>query len=288
MQNFKVEVIRDGEKLVPDENGFLGRFTEGAFTLMVEISRDLQGLAFTLSGRKEPKQGHRVSVSKDRQDDPGQPRIYTRRVVIDEGNNGLQAVTQSGENNIRVLSWMGEHFELWAVSIVAQNGNFFLVVEPQQAEFCCRSNLLFSKIDNDWSRLADMIRAQIASGAFTFSMRSSKIAPEFRQETYTDESFPKGEGRIEWWSGHLQAGLACVGDNAGHLAWVHFSDVRFGSVHGDTPVRRTLSAGQRIRFGRMQPYDHGNLVGALKQVEPISDAAVVQRRVAPKKVAAVG
>jgi len=235
IENIVIRLFFEGQEIVPGKEGFVSGLHPGRATLVVEVPQESWIFAIDVDGKKN------VNQMKDHAS--GTCRRYRARIQIKESNwkgqrqGDVVFHTEYPNNNLRLVEWLGWGFCLWEISLISQNGAFFLVKELQYEVPCEMKNghVSCGRFDEEWPQLTEFIK-KVANASGDISMLGSwKPVDENPQE------IPRGFHRVKWWN--ASQGLGCIETPGGTMARVHWTQVR----PREGSARRYLIPGELVR-----------------------------------------
>ncbi len=187
--------------------------------------------------------------------------IYRIYIPVKTTRDGT-VTTKFPTNSIRFLLPLGNGwFQMWRISVVSQEGNFFLVSETVFEPFrCYRADTnvacpLFTATDEeerrDWPAFMTLINRVITGDAFMELPPLSEKAkdPEPMKPEEEEKDLPIGQGRCVWFSQAEQYGMLATKHGNARIHWQNL-DPRPDSR------RRHLNSGELVEIAQLtQPVE---------------------------------
>lgn len=231
-EGIKFKVIYEGKELVPEEDGYLGRFwplfSKGKLEKIVghvwldcRIERDRKMIALLVDGRK--------NVSKMRDHSPQKNfASFSMKIPVKKNDKG-ELFTAYPINNFRLLelrqnSLLGTKIDgdidIWEIAVIGQNGQFFLTKQHQYRARCFLDGTgkVVCPRFTDWPQLLTVLQM----------MRRKKLLPLSCYEPESPIIFEGNnlsQGEVVWWSPAKGLG-AIVINGHGTYARVHWSEIK--------------------------------------------------------------
>jgi hypothetical protein len=196
LPGLSISIQIDGSTIIPEDNGYLGSFKNGMFSLMLKSSN--QSLrAFTADGRKNITQSKNYTPTMTE-------ATYRYRIEIKEPSFGNRfPFTQYPNNNIRVLVEDGNHLEIIEVAIIGQWGKFFLSVQKTYSfEVFQNQGNLECPAQANWPSLMSYL-------AIIFDNRISElpvVSTNLPTTIKTPATITQGTGVVTWFNNAMRCG----------------------------------------------------------------------------------
>jgi cold shock CspA family protein len=256
-ESLRLEYYLDDDE---DEEKRTRKFASLLIEIVVAKGHKIYG--FTVNGNKDvvPSKNWRDAPADDEDQVkffPKDTRVYRCTVPIRYSENRDELTTKYPHNNKRLLEALGNGwFQLWSISIIAQDGDFFLTCEKSYEPFRCYrsgSSLIcpfFLKDEEKnvkgWPPLITLIKRLLKSEDFE-ALPTSKAAekdPPLHQQKKVN-GIQDGEGIVDWFSSDMQIGALRTTQG---VVRVHWSNV----VRNDFR-RKFLQDGERVIFTELTP-----------------------------------
>lgn len=233
-ERVSIKVSYDGVEIIPDNDGHLGQLRPGSVLLEIYVATGRDYIyAFDVDAKKN------INFKKDHSTDPTAENIFKTNIVIKTGLDGAHH-TEYPHNNTRLLRiYKNGHVELWEISIIAQNNNFFLTIEKVYDVRCYNNN---GKLDcprfSKWPQMLNLLLSSLL-------IKNLSPISEYREEKMVRSGeLPKGVGHVQWWN--IAQGFGAIITPNGP-ARVHWSNI-FPS-NGDRFV--SLNTGERVSYRKL-------------------------------------
>lgn len=239
-----------------DESEIIRNYAQLMIELVVEPGRDLY--VFTVNGNKDviPSRDWRAKpIDEDDAalDEAEGTKIYRCSVPVVKSELNGDATTKSPFNSLRLLEPLGDGwFQMWRVSIVAQNGLFFLVEEQVYEKFRLYKSgntiicPFFQKDEEEhrkgWPALITLLNRVVKGKAF-------QELPPF-QEISNDPPLPgfknlkkglkTGQARVAWFSNAEQFGMLVTPEGNARVHW--------SQIERPNSERRFLKPGELVSY----------------------------------------
>lgn len=230
--SFKLQ--HNGSNLQAEPDGFIGQLTPGKLLIeiCVESGRDyIYGIQ--VDGRKMITYKHNHSESAD--------KVILKTVILIK--TGLDGVfhTEYPENNLRIIRiYKNGHMELWEMSVVAQNNNFFLRSQKVYDVQCYNND---GKLDcprfSKWPDMLTLLKTNLL-------VKNLPDISEYKE----DKMVRPGElsnniGHVQWYNEAQGFGSIMTSSGPARIHWKNIfpsNGNRFA----------TLAAGEKVQYGELR------------------------------------
>lgn len=233
-ERVKIKTIYDGVEITPDKDGYLGQLRPGSLLLeiYVEAGRDYI-YAFDVDAKKN------INFKKDHTLDPVEGSMFLSNIRIKTGDDGVYH-TEYPQNNFRLLRiYKNGHIEMWEISVISQNGNFFLTTQKTYNTNCYnnKGNLDCPKFSK-WPQMLNLLLSSLV-------IKNLPLISEYEEEKMIRSGeLPQGIGHVQWYN--IAQGFGAIMTPNGP-ARVHWKNIF--PVNGDRFV--SLVPGSRIRYQKL-------------------------------------
>lgn len=245
-KGIKVEVYFEEERIIPEEDGYLGeelRFKKGGpnqvsyFRLDCYVPKEKGIYGINVDGKKN------VVLMKDRSRDP-QVSLFSITIQLKGESYGI-LTTEYPQNNLRLLALKERGwFEIWEVATVSRDGLFFLTEQltyeaqcflDESGEIVCPHPQI-----KKWPQMIGILKPLVKKEEL------GPVAEYLPSPIPRFKGMPFKQGKVVWWN--LAQGLgAIVIDEKGTQAKVHWK----GLVLNHSGRLRALSPDQIVSYQRL-------------------------------------
>jgi hypothetical protein len=245
---FKIFVFDNLEEdAIPVEpDGYLGETEASCFYLDVEIPPGYEAIGFNVADDRSITKARDWREKPQDDEDPAMQtpegtRIYRRNVPVVESDLRLCAkTTKYPQNNLRILQGLGDgYFQQWRVSIISQDGHFFLVTEKMYEPFrCYRSgtSVICPAHQEKWGAFVTFLNFALRGSAQEALPPIRELAEDEEKERPKAKlnGISQGQGRVVWYSRAEQMGMVMTKEGAARVHWTNIkprSDSRLAHLN---------------------------------------------------------
>lgn len=188
-----------GKEIVSENDGYISGSLADKVVIRIAIPRDSKFHAFGVDGKKN------VTLSKDRSEGNGPSRICQVVVPVEWSERYQVFCTRFPLNNIRILQIENDgYINLWRISLISQNGDFFLTAEITHGANCYRDNCGAICPDLKWESLDRILNKVMPTNMVDRLPDVEDIeeyvpSPEVAKES-VGKAYAPGTARVIWWS----------------------------------------------------------------------------------------
>ncbi len=221
------------EALDVEPDGYLGETAANCFYLDIEVPPGYQAIGFNVADDRSVTMARDWRAKPQDEEDPALEtpegtRIYRRNVPVVESDLRLSAkTTKYPQNNLRILQNLGDgYFQQWRVSIVSQDGHFFLVTEKMYEPFrCYRSgdSVICPTHQEKWGSFVTFLNLALRGSAQQALPPIRELAEdeEKKQPKAKPNGISQGQGRVIWYSQAEQMGMVMTKEGAARVHWTN-------------------------------------------------------------------
>lgn len=236
-----------GKEIVPEKDGYINGRLADKMVIRVAIPRDSKFYAFGVDGKKN------VTQSKDLTKGSGPSRVSQVVVPVEWSDRGQVFCTKFPYNNIRILQLEDDgYIALWRISVIGQNGDFFLTAEIPHSANCYRDNCGAVCPDLKWESLDRILNKVMPTDMIDRLPDVEDIeeyvpSPEVAKES-VGKAYEPGTARVVWWS--MAEGYGCLATPEGNarVYWKQISRTGSRLVY--------LEVGELVSYAELRPPEH--------------------------------
>ncbi len=254
-----------------DQDGLLGSVDEmdlkeeaeekssfAQLLIEVAVEPERQIYAFTVNGNKDviPSRDWRAKPIDEEDaslEEPEGTKVYRATVPVQYSELNGDATTKSPFNSIRLLEPLGGGwFQMWRVSIVAQDGLFFLVEEQVYEKFRLYKSgntvvcPYFQKDEEEhrkgWPALITLVNRVVKGKYFAELPPIEDIASDPPLPSFKNlkKGLKPGQARVAWYSDAEQFGMLVTPKGNARVHW--------SQINRPNSRRRYLEAGELVTY----------------------------------------
>ena len=213
----RIQFFVDGEDVLVDEDGYVGRVYLPGQRAIIEAKVQVgsHGYGLSIDGNKN------VVFKRDwlsYEDEEGKGRLFKITVPFKTSNLGVPH-TEYPANTLRMLeAYRDGRVQIWTISLVSQEGDFFLVTHKQYEVRCCyRMGAVycpyFETPPHSWPQLIGVLQSVFADVGVD-GLPSRFSIPE------TEKFYLEGhQGRGMFWSPEQQWGMVQTTEGTARVHW---------------------------------------------------------------------
>lgn len=132
LKGVEIELTKDGEVIPAEPDGYVGELTSGTAVIAATVLRGFPFIGIKVDGKKN------VVKKKDWSEAEG-IKVFQAVIPIKTAEKGGMNHTEYPDNNLRLLEiHPNGHVALWEISLVSQEGYFFLTTQKVYCDQCYR------------------------------------------------------------------------------------------------------------------------------------------------------
>jgi len=209
----EIRILRNDKQVSFDEEGFLGRFSEGKLTLSIltnPVFEDVRIAGLVVNEKPGEPLTVAVNIGIKGEDDK---ELHSRPVGIVYSHHYGCAVTHSNRNYLSFLELKpasrGGGLVLWEVAIVSQKGNFFVTVQDKyRASVFLHDGRVTCPEMSRWPELVSVIDTlyRETGDAGYAGIQHLASAEDIAEQSHREElrllnrkQIKKGEAKVVFW-----------------------------------------------------------------------------------------
>ena len=233
-ERVSIKISYDGVEIRPDADGYLGQLRPGSVSLEVCVAAGRDYIyAFDVDAKKN------INFKKDHSADPLEGSMFLSNITIKMAEDGVYH-TEYPNNNFRLMRiYKNGHIEMWEISVISQNGNFFLTTQKTYDTYCYNNN---SKLDcpkfSKWPQMLNLLHTSLL-------IKNLPPISEYGEEKMVRPGeLPKETGYVQWYN--IAQGFGAIMTPNGP-ARVHWKNIFPSNGNRLT----FISAGDRVRYQKL-------------------------------------
>lgn len=211
LQGVVIELEKDGQVLEVEPDGYVGELTNGQAVITATVLRGYPFIGIDVDGKKN------ISPKKDWSEKEGE-KVFQTKIPIKTGEKGGVNHTEYPNNNLRLLEvHHNGQVALWEISLISQEGYFFLTTQTTYDAKCCRDgDKIFCAPFVKWPQMLSLLGEKMA-GQNLPPANDYKSAPSL-----SSNGLATNTGRVAWFN--WAQGFGCMLTPEG-MARVHWSQI---------------------------------------------------------------
>ncbi len=242
-------LTEEGREIIPEEDGYISGSLADKVAIHVAIPRESKFYAFIVDNKKN------VALSRDRTKGNGPLKISQVVVPVEWSERYQVFTTRFPHNNIRMMQLESDgYIALWRVSLISQNGNFFLAAEITHGANCYRDDGKVVCPDLKWDSLnvvlTSLMSADMIDRLPDINESASEYIPppEVAKES-VGKAYAPGTARVVWWSTAEGYGRLITPKGNARVYWKQVS-------RPDNSRRAYLKVGELVTYTEIREPEH--------------------------------
>lgn len=211
LQGVVIELVKDGQVLEVEPDGYVGELTNGQAVITATVLRGYPFIGIDVDGKKN------ISPKKDWSEKEGK-KVFQTKVPIKTGEKGGVNHTEYPNNNLRLLEvHHNGQVALWEISLISQEGYFFLTTQKVYCDQCYRKDgdKIFCAPFVKWPQILAFLDGKMA-------VQNLPLMSDYKNTPQASNGLVPNTSRVLWFN--LAQGFGAITTSEG-MARIHWSQI---------------------------------------------------------------